>query len=83
MLADSCKAKTDLLSDGYKHGGHEHVAIPGHAEQQFTVTEPNLLWRGDVDRERQTPGISCRCSRPVLKKVSRVGSVVPARQQTH
>jgi len=32
----------------YKRGGHEHVAIPNHLERQFAVTEPNLVWCGDV-----------------------------------
>ena len=32
----------------YKRGGHEHVAIPNHLERQFTVTEPNQVWCGDV-----------------------------------
>lgn len=25
----------------YRHGGHEHVAIPNYLERQFAVTEPN------------------------------------------
>ena len=32
----------------YKHGGHEHVAIPNYPERQFAVTEPNQVWCGDV-----------------------------------
>jgi len=36
------------LTHRYKRGGHEHVAIPNHLERQFTVTEPNQVWCGDV-----------------------------------
>ena len=32
----------------YKRGGHEHVAISNYLERQFAVTEPNLVWCGDV-----------------------------------
>lgn len=28
----------------YKHGGHEHVAIPNYPERQFAVAEPNQVW---------------------------------------
>ncbi|MGL9750330.1 MAG: IS3 family transposase, partial [Symbiopectobacterium sp.] len=32
----------------YIRGGREHVAIPNYLERQFAVTEPNLVWGGDV-----------------------------------
>ena len=31
-----------------KRGGHEHIAIPNYLERQFTVTETNQIWCGDV-----------------------------------
>ena len=36
------------LTDRYRLGGHEHVSIPNHLEQQFAVTELNQVWFGDV-----------------------------------
>ncbi|MGL9751362.1 MAG: DDE-type integrase/transposase/recombinase [Symbiopectobacterium sp.] len=32
----------------YIRSGREHVAIPNYLERQFVVTEPNLVWGGDV-----------------------------------
>lgn len=32
----------------YKRGDYEHVAIPNHLKRQFSVTEPNQVWCGDV-----------------------------------
>ncbi|RJL49641.1 IS3 family transposase [Pectobacterium carotovorum] len=32
----------------YKRGGQEYVAIPNYLDRQFTVTEPNQVWCGDV-----------------------------------
>lgn len=34
----------------YKRGGHERVAIPNQLERQFALTEPNLVWCGDVTK---------------------------------
>ena len=32
----------------YKKATKEHVDIPNHLDRQFTVTEPNQAWCGDV-----------------------------------
>lgn len=32
----------------YKRGGNEHVEIPNILARQFTVTEPDQVWCGDV-----------------------------------
>lgn len=32
----------------YKRGRQEHIAISNHLERQFSVTEPNQVWCGDV-----------------------------------
>ncbi|MCL1132752.1 IS3 family transposase, partial [Shewanella sairae] len=32
----------------YKKGGGEHIDTPNHLDRQFAVTEPNLVWCGDV-----------------------------------
>ncbi len=52
-LADRLMKELGLVSclqpaHQYRHGGHEHVAIPNYLERQFAVTEPNQVWCGNV-----------------------------------
>ncbi len=45
--------------------------------------ESGVVWRRDVYLDRQTLGVSRRCSRSVCEKASGLGNVVLTRQQTH
>jgi putative transposase len=40
--------KCQLSQHAYKKAAQEHVAIPYTLDRQFAVTEPDLVWCGDV-----------------------------------
>lgn len=41
-------ASCQIPAHKYKRGGNEHVEIPNLLARQFTVTEPDQVWCGDV-----------------------------------
>ncbi|CDH18725.1 transposase (fragment) [Xenorhabdus bovienii str. kraussei Quebec] len=52
-LAGKLMAELGLVSrqqpkHRYSRQEQEHVDIPNHLDRQFAVTEPNLVWCGDV-----------------------------------
>lgn len=58
----------------YRHGGHEHVAIPNYLERQFAVTEPNqVVWCGDVTLLARS--IAPRSSNLRITSSSCIGSI--------